>query len=75
MNRVIPQRFQATCAFCGMELDVRASGVYSYVAGWVKNRKAGGANAITMPYKNGQYACAPCIDLNQNQGVIQGALF
>ena len=72
----IPVRFRAHCEFCRDAIDIRQPGVYSWTSGWVKNRREGGGNAITLPERHGLYACGSCIEL-QLSGTkdLQSALF
>jgi hypothetical protein len=73
---MIPRRYQATCLFCEMELDIRRPGVFAYTEGWVKNRTQGGGNAITLPKRTGSYACGPCVEIaTHGDRSLQGALF
>lgn len=51
------------CALgCNSALDPNAKGVYQFASGWIENRAAGGANALVLPEKQQQWACAPCIE-------------
>jgi hypothetical protein len=50
------------CQFCGNELDPRVAGTYKRVEGWVENRTAGGANAVTFRRDLGEYAHRFCVE-------------
>ena len=59
---MIPERFRVRCYMCSDELDMRAPGVFAFTHGWVKNRREGGGNAVTLPVRSGEYACGACIE-------------
>lgn len=59
---MIPQRFQANCNFCHDLIDIRRPGIYQLTTGWVKNRKEGGGNAISLAQKLPQWSCIHCME-------------
>lgn len=74
MSIRVPTRFQAICEMCGDAVDVRQEGVYRYTSGWVKQRGAGGGNAVTLSEKHNLWACGLCID-SHNHPSGQASLF
>ena len=77
MNENVPERFRGRCWFnCAYpELDTRADGVYQFTTGWVKNRSAGGGNAIALPKRENKWAHSWCIDKATSGTLRQGSLF
>jgi hypothetical protein len=74
--KIIPVRFQGNCSFCGDLLDIRHDGVYQRTAGWVRRRHEGGGNAVALPERFFEYACAQCIDnAKHRNGAVQYTLF
>lgn len=72
----IPERYRSNCVFCGMELDVRRTGVFQRVSGWAENRGAGGTNTVALPVREALYACKICIgSLRKGRSPMQGELF
>ena len=71
--KIIPLRFQATCALCGDPLDTRKKDhVYSLQMGWMKNRSQGGGNALArrQPVVPLQWACKFCIEDHGQQSLF-----
>lgn len=61
------------CHFCKCELDPNADTTYKRVTGWVRNRKAGGANAVAIPGPPTGWACNVCIDIQSGRSPAQQA--
>ena len=71
----IPQRLRAECYFCGRFLNIEAEGVYQLTMGWVKNRAAGGGNAVALPEREDKWAHGGCVDLVTSGMFSQDDLF
>jgi hypothetical protein len=62
VDRSIPLSRLRNCTYCSVQVDSNGVGVYQLASGWLMNRRAGGANTITIPLRQDHYACADCID-------------
>lgn len=58
---MIPERFLATCYFCGMPIDSSAKGIHQWISGWVEKRSAGGAHAVSGMMREQRFAHGPCV--------------
>jgi hypothetical protein len=58
------------CEFCEAEVDTRAFGTYRSVRGWVKSRKQGGTNSVTLSNDLGGWAHGHCVDQQKASGSI-----
>lgn len=73
---MIPQRFLVNCTFCNDPIDIRRPGVYQLTTGWVKNRRAGGGNAVSLAEKLPQWSCTNCMEAKlKGQAQFQLGLF
>lgn len=75
MLQPIPARHQATCEFCGLELDVRDHGVHQFVSGWVMNRAGGGGHGVSLPKRAPRWAHAHCVDRMSKGTFAQASIF
>jgi hypothetical protein len=71
-----PERFIVDCTFCNDTIDLRKPGVYQLTYGWVKNRRAGGGNAIALAEKQPYWSCGLCMEKKlRGQAQFQMGLF
>lgn len=64
------------CHLCGAEIG-RPEKAYREITGYVKLRKSGGANQVTLKRETGQAACDNCIERGksaQSSGPIEGQM-
>jgi hypothetical protein len=75
-TRHIPASRQASCELCGEVVDTNAAGVHQWAAGWIQNRRGGGANGLRLAERSPRWACRGCVDrVSIGVSVNQGALF
>lgn len=52
---------RVVCDMCGTVIDRMAPTTYEHLAGWARNRTGGGAHSVTLPERDGRFACGECI--------------
>jgi hypothetical protein len=62
----IPERLRAVCEFSPKDkphyVNIEADGTFQFTEGWMKNRSAGGGNALADAKRFPRYACPGCME-------------
>jgi hypothetical protein len=59
---MIPDRYRAACEFCGLDVDVRDTGVFQHTSGWVMNRAGGGGHGVSLPERANRWGHRQCVE-------------
>ncbi len=59
---------EVTCFYCDEPINIRAKETYRYMAGWVQQRRQGGANALKHRREVGYFAHPVCVDESRMKG-------
>lgn len=58
------------CHFCDSPVNISEVGTYRHQAGWVRNRKQGGANSLALPEVPTAWAHGACVDKEKLEGGV-----